>query len=205
MEAPPLEERPPPPLVVPAARELGRFGWVWLALGAVLLAVALASGAAWELDAGELMLTLALLGLSVSSVLGAALIARRTGPEILYYRILDRAPPPPPGVPCETRSATTRRVIPPAIALAIVLLVFAVPSVVAMLGLAGEPRPEILEDLPGGALLVSAGWTLTCGAAALRMGFYFKRWERLRHAQVLCEPLKAGTMRPVYWVERRGE
>lgn len=202
MEAPPLEERPPPPLLVPAARELAGFGWVWIALGVVLLAVAFASGTAAELDTGESTLVLTLFGLSVASALGALLIARRTGPEILYYRILDRAPPPPPRVPRETPGATTRRVIPPAIALSLVLLFFALAGVLGALGLAGEPRSQILENLAGGTLLVAAGWTLTCAAAALRMGSYFTRWERRRDARVLCQPLKAGIMRPVYWVER---
>jgi hypothetical protein len=128
-------------------------------------------------------------------------LARRTGPDILYYRILDRAPPPPP-VPRERAAATTRRVIPPAVALVMGLLVAGFIGTGVVLVLGGQPRDEIGEDLAGGALLTTAGWTLTCGVAGLRMGAYFARWERLRGAVVLCRPLKAGTMRPVYWVER---
>jgi len=71
-----------------------------------------------------------------------------------------------------------------------------------MLVLGGQPRAEVREDLAGGALLVAAGWTLACGLAGLRMSAYFEHWERRRDAQILCRPLKAGTMRPVYWVER---
>ena len=92
--------------------------------------------------------------------------------------------------------------IPPAIAMVIGLLVAGVFGAAMILALGGQPRDEIADDLAGGALLAAAGWTLTCGAAGLRMASYFGRWERLRDAQVLCRPLKAGTMRPVYWVER---
>jgi hypothetical protein len=197
----PLEEPPPPPLIVAARQELARFGWSWVALGAALVAVALATGSAAELDSGELVLIVILIGLSLGCVLGALLLARRTGPDILYYRILDRAPPPPL-VPREPPGATTRRVIPPAIALVIGLLVAGFIGAGLALVLGGQPRDEIGEDLAGGALLTAAGWTLTCGAAGLRMASYFARWERLRGAQVFCRPLKAGTMRPVYWAER---
>jgi hypothetical protein len=196
----PVEEAPPP-LLVPARRELARFGWVWIALGSALLVAAVATGSTTELDTAELVLILVLIGLSLGCVLGALLLARRTGPDILYYRILDRAPPPPPS-PRETPGATTRRVIPPAIAIAIGLLVAGFIGTGMMLLLGGQPRDEVRDDLAGGALLVAATWTLTCGAAGLRMASYFGRWERLRDALVLCRPLKAGTMRPVYWVER---
>ena len=196
-----LEEPPPPPLLVPARRELTRFGWVWMALGGALVAVDIATGRVAQLDGTEFILILVLIGLSLGCVLGALLLARRTGPEILYYRILDRAPPPP-RVPRESPGATTRRVIPPAIVVVIGLLVVAIFGAAMILALGGQPRDEIAEDLAGGALLAAAGWTLTCGAAGLRMASYFGRWERLRDARVLCRPLKAGTMRPVYWVER---
>jgi hypothetical protein len=195
-----VEEPPPPPLLVPARRELAHFGWVWIVLGGGLVAVDIATGSAGELDGTELTLILVMLGLSLGCVLGALLLARRTGPDILYYRILDHAPPPP-RVPREAPGATTRRVIPPAIAVVIGLLVVGVFGATMILAVGGQPRDEIADDLAGGALLAAAGWTLTCGAAGLRMASYFGRWERLRHAQVLCRPLKAGTMRPVYWVE----
>jgi hypothetical protein len=186
---------------VPARRELARFGWLWVGLGGALALVAVATGSTAELDGAELTLILVLLGLSLGCVLGALLLARRTGPNILYYRILDRAPPPP-RVPRETPGATTRRVIPAAIAVVIGLLVVGFIGAGMILILGGQPRDEIREDLAGGTLLAAAGWTLTCGAAGLRMASYFARWERLRDAEVLCRPLKAGTMRPVYWVER---
>lgn len=201
MKAPPVEEIPPPPLLVPARRELARFGQVWIALGVALLAAAVASGSTAELDAGELILVLVLVGLSLGSVLGALLLARRTGPQILYYRILDRAPPPP-AVPREAASATTRRVVAPAIALVLGLLVAAFIGTGVMLAVGGQPRAEIPDDMPGGTLLAAAVWTLACGATGLRIASYFGRWERRRGgALVLCRPLKAGTMRPVYWAE----
>ena len=151
---------------------------------------------------GELTLILVLLGLSLGCVLGALLLARRTGPEILYYRILDYAPPPPPGVPLEAPGATTRRVVPPAIGIALGLVALGVIGTTMMLLLGGQPREEVPEDLPAGALIAAGGWTIAAGLAGLRMASYFARWERLRGALVLCRPLKAGTMRPVYWVER---
>jgi hypothetical protein len=194
-------EDPPPPLLVPARRELARFGWAWIALGGALLVAAVASGSTAELDVAELILILVLIGLSLGCVLGALLLARRTGPDILYYRILDRAPPPPRS-PRETPGATTRRVLPQATAIAMGLLVAGFIGTGMMLLFGGQPRDEVHEDLAGGTLLVAAAWTLTCGAAGLRMASYFGRWERLRDAVVLCRPLKAGTMRPVYWVER---
>ena len=166
-----------------------------------MLIVAIATGSTAELDGSELVSILILIGLSLGCVLGALLLARRTGPDILYYRILDRAPPPPPA-PREPAAATTRRVVVPAIAVVIGLLVAGVIGTGLVLALGGQPRDEIGEDLAGGALLTAAGWTLTCGAAGLRMGAYFGRWERLRQARVLCRPLKAGTMRPVYWVDQ---
>lgn len=195
------EEPPPPPLLVPARQELVRFGWSWAALGSALLVAAIATGSTAELDATELTLILVFIGLSLGCALGAILLARRTGPDILYYRILDLAPPPPP-VPREPSGATTRRVIPSAIGVVIGLLVAGFVGTGVVLVLGGQPRAEIGEDLAGGALLTAAGWTLTCGIVGLRMAAYFGRWERLRDAEVLCRPLKAGTMRPVYWVKR---
>jgi hypothetical protein len=186
---------------VRAREELERFGWSWIVLGAALLVVDFASGSAAKLDGTELTLILVLIGLSLGCVLGALLLARRTGPEIVYYRILDRAPPPPP-VPRELSGATTRRVIPPAIAIVIGLLVAGFIGAGLILVLGGQPRDEVRDDLAGGALLAAAGWTLTCGAAGLRMASYFAHWERMRTAEVFCRPLKAGTMRPVYWVDR---
>ena len=106
-------------------------------------------------------------------MLGALLLARRTGPDILYYRILEYAPPPPPGVPRETAGATTRRVVPPAIGIVLGAGARGVVAAGMMLSLGGQPRAEIREDLAGGALLVAAGWTLACGLAGLRMASYF--------------------------------
>jgi len=200
VQALPEQEPPPPPLLVPAARELGRFGWAWALLGLALIVAAPATGSSVELDSGELALILIFVGLSIASVLGAMLLARRTGPEILYYRILDYAPPPPAGVPLETAGATTRRVLPPAIAVGIALLVAGTVGTMMVLLLGGQPRAGVADDIPAGALIVGGAWTFTCGAAALRMAAYFEHWQRLRGGVVLCRPLKAGTMRPVYWV-----
>ncbi|HYH58768.1 MAG TPA: hypothetical protein VD790_06065 [Thermoleophilaceae bacterium] len=202
MRAPQIQEPPPPPFVVPARRELERFGWAWIAFAGALAAAALASGSTASLEVNELLLILAMAGLTLGCVLGALLLARRTGPEVLYYRILDPAPPPPPAVPWERPAATSRRIMAPATALVIGLLLAALVGTVMIFALGGQPRDEIREDLAGGTLLAGAAWTFTCGLAGLRTATYFRRWERLRNAVVLCAPLKAGTMRPVYWVER---
>lgn len=196
------DEQPPPPLLLPAVRELSRFGWTWTALGALLIAAALTSGSTAELDAGQLTLVLILFGLTVASVLGGLMLARRTGPKILYYRILDHAPPPPAGVPRELAGATTRRVIPPAGSAVLALCLAALVAAAIALTVGGEPREELRRDLPAATLLIAGGWTLTCGAAGLRMASWFSGWERLRRGLVLCQPLRAGHMRPVYYVER---
>ncbi|MGH2837426.1 MAG: hypothetical protein ACRDJY_03645 [Thermoleophilaceae bacterium] len=201
MKAPPVEEPPPPPLLVPARRELRRFGWVWVALGTALLVAAVVTGSTKELDSAELALIGVFVGLSLGCVLGALLLARRTGPDILYYRILDHAPPPP-HVPRETPGATTRRVIPSAIAVVIGLVVAGFIGTGVVLVMGGQPREGVSDDLAGGTLLIASTWTLTCAAAGLRMSSYFGRWEKRHAAEVLCRPLKAGTMRPVYWVAR---
>ena len=202
-ELPDEQPPPPPPLVVPAVRELARFGWTWTVLGGALGLAAYASGATDELDGGEFLLVLAFVGLSLGCVLGALLLARRTGPDILYYRILDYAPPPPAGVPCETPGATTRRILPPAIGVALGLVLIGVVGATMMLLLGGQEPETVREDIPAGALIAGGCWTLVAGLAGLRMASYFARWQRLHDALVLCRPLKAGTMRPVYWVERR--
>jgi len=163
--------------------------------------VAVVTGSTAELDRGELVLILVLVGLSLGCVLGALLLARRTGPDILYYRIRDHAPPPPQ-VPREAPGATTRRVIPSAIAVVIGLLVAGFLGTGVVLVMGGQAREGVRDDLAGGALMVASAWTLTCGAAGLRMSSYFGRWEQRHEAEVLCRPLKAGTMRPVYWVAR---
>ena len=200
--APILEEPPPPPLLVPAARELSRFGWTWTGFGAALFVAAVASGSTSELDWAEATLLLVLIGLTVGGVLGALLLARRTGPEILYYRILDKAPAPPAGVPRETPGGTTRRILPPAIALGLVLLCLGAVGAMTMLVLGGQPPDEVTDDIPAGGLITAGAWTLVCGLAGLRIASYFEHWQRMRGARVLCRPLKAGTMRPVYWAER---
>ena len=202
MTAPIVEELPPPPLLVPAARELSHFGWTWAGLGLALILAAPLSGSAAELDGAELILILVLVGLSIGCVLGALLLARRTSPEILYYRILDKAPPPPPRVPRETAGATTRRVLPPAIAIVLVLLGAGALGAMMMLLLGGQPPEDISDDMPAGWLITAGAWTLVCGLVGLRIAAYFEHWQRLRDAVVLCRPLKAGTMRPVYWAER---
>lgn len=144
------------------------------------------------------------LGFSVGCILGGLLLARRTGPDILYVRLLDRAPPVDPAFPRETARETLRRTFPPALLLALVLTAIAPFAVGAVLLLAGQPRREVLDGLAATAPAVGGGWTLVCGLAGLRMASWFERWERRRGKTALCPPLRAGAMRHVYRVSGPG-
>jgi hypothetical protein len=84
------------------------------------------------------------------------------------------------------------------------LAIAAAVGLTVTLLLMGKPRDEVLTHLPGAAELVAAGWTLVCGAAALRIGTWFARWERVHGRQVLCRPLHAGTLSYVYYVAEDG-
>ena len=189
--------------LVRAATELRCFGATWCAAGALLLAGAVAAGALGVYRAAHVVAMVAVLGLSVGCVLGGLLLARRTGPEILYLRLLDRAPPADPGYPLETPRETLRRTLPPALVLAFTLTAIAPLVVGAVLLLVGEPRREVVDGLAATALGVGGGWTLVCGLAGLRMASYFERWERKRGKTALCPPLRAGAMRHVYRVTGR--
>jgi hypothetical protein len=183
--------------LVRAATELRCFGWSWCVAGLVVIAGGALAGSLSELRGLTIALALNVLGLSVACMLAALVLGKRTGPRMLYARIFDRSPAAPPGVPIETPRQTAVRVIAPAAALAVVLLVVAPVVMGAALTFVGIPRDELPDELPA-ALIVSAGWLLAASAVALQVAHYFEHWERWRGRTVLCPPLRAGLMRYVY-------
>lgn len=168
--------------------------------GTLLLAAAAVLGVTGAYDGAHVVAIVVVLGLSVGCVLGGLLLARRTGPAMLYTRLLDRAPEAGEPVPCETPGETARRTIVPALVVTLVLTAVGPVLVGAALVMAGEPREEVLRRLPAFAPAVGGGWTLACGLAGLRMAGYFERWEERRARTALCRPLTAGLMQRVYLV-----
>lgn len=173
--------------------------------GTLLLAAAAVLAVTGAYEGAQLAAIVVVLGLSVGCVLGGLLLARRTGPAMLYARLLDRAPEVGEPVPCETPGETARRTIAPALVVTLLLTAVGPLLVGAALLMAGEPREEVLRRLPAFAPAVGGGWTLACGLAGLRMARYFERWEERRERMALCRPLTAGLMQRVYLVtDRRG-
>lgn len=185
---------------VRAATELRCFGRAWSLAGAVLLAVTAVLAAGGAYDGAEVAAIVVVVGFSTASVLGGLLLAKRTTPDILYWRILDRAPVLDPGVPLESPSDTFRRTLSPALIVALTLTAVAPFVVGAALLVVGRPRGEVLDGLAALGPPAGGGWTLVCGVAGLRMAAYFERWERRRGMWALCLPLRAGLMQHVYRV-----
>lgn len=183
--------------LVRAATELRCYGWTWCGLGLVLVVATVGAGLLADLKGVTIGMAATLLGISLGAMLGTLVLGRRTDVRILYVRIFERAPEPPPGVPVETPGRTATRVVPPAALSALALVVIAPVAMAFMLAVVGIGRDELSEQLPA-AMLVSAGWTLTAGAVALRVAGYFTGWERRRDRAILCPPLRAGALRPVY-------
>lgn len=187
--------------LVRSATELRCFGITWLVVGAALAGAALGSGAVTRLERVDATAMAVLFGFSVAAALGGLLLAKRTGPPILYARIFERAPLPPPGEPRERGRETATRTISPALTI-VATLAFACPfGLVSLLLVMGEPRDEVVEGLPGQVAIVTGGWTVVCGLAALRVAAYFDRWERRTGRRVLSRPLNAGLLRHVYYAE----
>jgi hypothetical protein len=173
--------------------------------GTLLLAGTAVLAAAGAYEGVQVVAIFVVLGFSVGCVLGGLLLAKRTGPAILYARLLDRAPEVDGAVPCETPGETARRTVAPALTVALVLTAVGPLAVSIVLLMAGEPRDEVLSALPATAPATGGAWTLVCGLAGLRMAHYFERWEERRERTALCQPLSAGLMQRVYCVtSRRG-
>lgn len=163
-----------------------------------MLAATAALAATGAYDGAEAAALLVVVGLTTGGVLGALLLARRTGPEIVYWRLLDRAPALDDGAEVETAGQTWRRILAPAVAVAVTLTAIAPFLVGAALLLAGEPRGEVLRGMPALAPAAGGAWTAVCGLAGLRMAGYFERWERRTGMTGLVLPLRAGLVQDVY-------
>ena len=148
----------------------------------------------------EVAALVVVVGFSTACVLGGLLLAKRTGPDIVYTRILDLAPVLDPGVPLEPPAHTFRRTFWPALLLPLTFTAVAPFLVGGALLVVGQPRDEVLDGLAALGPPAAGGWTLVCGIAGLRMASYFERWEQRHGMRALCLPLRAGLMQHVYRV-----
>jgi hypothetical protein len=192
------------PLVV-AAHELRWLGRGWLAAGVVTLGAVVVSGSLGELTALEVAAVALVFGLSLGGAIGGLVLGVRTGPPILYRRIFDIAPPPPPDARGESRRTTARRAVWTALAAGVFLALGAALALPATLILLGTPRHELLDHLPQAAGLVASGWLLVAGAVALEVATWFERWQRLHERVIVCAPLHSGLLRHVYYAAERAE
>lgn len=183
--------------------ELALFGRLWVALGLFALGGVAAGGWLFELTLAEAVAVALVVGFSTAIALGGLMLAKRTGPAQLYASILVRSPEPPEGYPREDPARTRRRVVGPALSMALALLLVSPIGIAGVLLVGGQPRDEVLDHLAAASIAVGALWTLLCGTAALRMSWYFTRWERRYGKTVFCLPLRAGLMRRVYYVDPR--
>jgi hypothetical protein len=192
-----------PERLVPAVYELGWMARVLLLAAAVELAVDAVLRSVSEFSGRDLLIALMVCGLPSFAILTTLLLGRRTDVSILYARIFDRAPGPPREAQVDRGGRIARRVVLAVVGLVVVLVLPAALGVAFLLVMMGVPREDVLEHLPVTTGLVTAGWTLLCGLAALRISQYFARWERRRGKVVLARPLAAGSMRHVYYVANR--
>jgi hypothetical protein len=188
-----------PPLVS-AVHELRSFGRTWSVLAGVALAGDLVSGAVFDLSPLDVWASALLFGLTVLATLARLFLGLRTQPDMQYAQVFDRSPRPPVGVGREPARRTASRATWVAVAVAVLLAVGAGGALVVMLGLIGKPREQVLDDLAAAAVLVGAGWTTVCAAAAFRIAAWFSRWEVRRGRVVLCRPLSSGRLAYVYYV-----
>jgi hypothetical protein len=170
------------------------------ALGALGVVLDLGAGHLGRLSPLETAGVLLVFGLSVGGTLASLVLGRRTGPAMLYRRVLDRAPPPPPNARPEPARRTTARAVGVALAMAIAFAVAATVLQALSITIMGKPRDEVPDHLVQAAALVAAGWLLVCAAAARVIARWFERWERARHKTVLCAPLQSATLGEVYFV-----
>lgn len=188
--------------IVRTVDELRRFGAAWSLLGVGLLGASAALAVSDGLGERDAFASLVLLGLSVSAVLGGLLLAKRTGPEQVYWRILTRAPTLPARYVRVVDELRRPGVLGQALGVVAGLLFGALAGVALTEVVLGEPRSEFLEGLPAAVVGVAGGWALVCGAAALRIAHYFHRWQRRYGGEAFCRHLNAGRMMHVYWVHR---
>jgi hypothetical protein len=189
------------PIVRPVD-ELRRFGAAWLLLGLALLGGSAALAESDGLSERDAFAALLFLGLSVSAVLGGLLLAKRTGPEQVYWRILTRAPSLPGRYVRVVDELKRPGVLGQALGVVAGLLFGALAGVAFTEVVLGEPRREFLDGLPAAIVGVAGGWTIVCGAAALRIAHYIHRWQKRYGGEAFCRHLNAGRMLHVYWVHR---
>jgi hypothetical protein len=156
-----------------------------------------------QLTALEGVTSVVAFGVSVGAAGGRLVLGVRTGPSILYLRIFERAPAPPPGARGEAARATAVRAIAAALAVAAGLLLAAAVLLALTLTLVGEPQSRLFDHLPQLSALVAAGWMLVVGVVARRVAVWFARWEQRRGKVLVCPRLHSGSLRPVYYAAAR--
>jgi hypothetical protein len=185
-------------LVLPVA-ELRWLSRTWLALGLIVLGADLASGSVGRLSLLEIAGSCGLLALSVAGSVAGMMLGLRTGPEMLYAQIFDRAPLPPGELELEAQGSTASRAGWAAIGVAICLSIGAPMGTAVVLVLTGTPAASVLDHLPAASALVAAGWILACSASADQLRRWFARWERRRDRVLICGALSSGRLAPVYY------
>jgi hypothetical protein len=193
-------EAPPPLRLASASGELLWMGGVLTSVGLVALTVGFAVVPISRFSPLEVMGSIVLFVLSTFGAVTGVTLGRRSGPKVMYWQKFELAPHPPPHGWLEPGRRTAVRAVVAAVGLVVGLAIAAAVGLAATLLLMGKPRDEVLTHLPGAAELIAAGWTLVCGAAALRIGTWFARWEGRRRLRLLCRPLSAGVLAHVYYV-----
>src|SRR3954452_19849609 len=194
----------PARILAPAVGELRGLGFTWCLLGLVAVALPLAFGGLLDMPGIQVVGVALLLGLSVACALGGVLLAELAGPASLYWRLFDRAPAAPAGGAHETPRRTAVRAALAALAVAAVMTLICPVLLGITYVLLGVPRDEVLPHLLAGTAVVVGGWTIACGLAALRVGYYFRHWERRKGRTVLCVPARSGQVRPVSSILEQG-
>ena len=191
-------------LVVPA-HELRWLGRGWLGAGIVTVAVGLALGSPGDLAGLEIAASALVFALSLGGAVGGLVLGVRTGPSILYRRIFDIAPPPPPEARGEPHATTARRAVATALVVGVGLLAAAAFALPVTLILLGRPKHALFDHLPQIAALVAGCWMLAAGAIALRVATWIELWQGNRQKVVVCAPLHSGLLRHVYYAAERAE
>ena len=188
------------PLVV-AVDELVYLGATSGAAGVVALGLSLALGSLSKFTPMEYVSGAVIPVVTIGSTYATALLGKRTGPAMLYRRVLDRAPSPPRALRQESLRPTAIRAVVIAIALGAVLLMVAALTEAFSLAFMGRKRDDIPDHLTELAGIIGGAWMLGVAVAALQIRRYLQRWEASRGHTILCRPLNSGLMSPVYYVE----
>ena len=188
-----------------AAHELRWLSRGWLGMGAVILVAAVASRSLGDLTGIEVAACALVFALALGGAVGGLVLGVRTGPPILYRRIFDLAPAPPPEARGENPAVTARRAVGTSLmgsAFLIAGAAFLVPLTMVLLG---RPKHALLDHLPQAVALVASCWMIATGTIASRVSIWFRRWEEGSERLVLCAPLHSGLLRHVYYAAKRAE